>query len=52
MAEEGTKTPSGTVPTATRVLDQGKRQFIMKDIGGYGKKVFEPREPVCLYETR
>jgi hypothetical protein len=29
MAEEGTKTPSGTVPTATRVLDQGKRQFII-----------------------
>jgi len=31
---------------------KGTRQFILKDIGGYGKKIFVPREPVCLYETR
>jgi len=29
MAEESTKSPSAAAPTATRILDQGKRQFII-----------------------
>jgi subtilisin len=29
MAEDNTRSPSGTAPPATRILDQGKRQFII-----------------------
>src|SRR5262245_58842015 len=29
MAEESTKSPSAAAPPATRILDQGKRQFII-----------------------